>query len=250
MTLPVFTPPPNPAPAQSPSGLLSVAALQDVERPVIYGVDVSVERTGGHGLWGMPVCGPGDRRKTPGEGESSTYFPGTAVWAASGCKAVGYGEEDARAESQRRFRGVEGSDLEIHTAKLLEERAVPSQGDLATAEAMFRAEGMATVLHVRPSDIPALIRSKQVVVTNGTVRTLQGGQVAIGTGYQVEFPEGVMYLTGAVTIYRNGTDTYLGFDPATNERLAVTERASSVTWTSQTVKLSVPTGNGEGNTDD
>lgn len=247
MVNPVYTPPPVAPPVASPSGLLSIAALMDVDRPVIYGVDVNVEAVGGHGLWGMPVCEPGERRKERGEVESSSHFPGTAVWAAAGCKSVGYSEEDARAESQRRFRAIEGSDLEVFTAEVLADRAVETAGDLPTVEATFRAEGINPVLHVRPSDVPALIRAKCLTVVAGSVRTLLGGQVAIGAGYQTAFPAGTAYFTGVVTIYRNSVETYVAFDRETNERLAVTERPSAVTWTSQTLAVSIPTE--EGNTD-
>lgn len=223
----------------SPSGLLAVAATIEADRPVIYGVEVAPDPIGGHGLWGTPVCGPGDRVKEGGDVEASTLFPGTAVWAAHECSTVGQSESEATAASQRRFRAVEGADLEVFAAGVLADRAVASAADLSEAEAMFRAEGVVPVLHVRPSDVPGLIRSKHLVVSSGTVRTLLGSPVAIGSGYQTEFPVGTAYLTGPVTIYRNAQESYVAVDTETNVRLAVTERASALTWATQTVAVTI-----------
>lgn len=226
--------------AASPSGLLAVAAAIEADRPVVYGVEVAPDPIGGHGLWGTPVCGPGERRKEGGDVEASTHFPGTAVWAAHGCSTVGQSEDEALAASQRRFRNVEGYDLEVFAAGVLADRAVASTVGLSEAEAMFRAEGVTPVLHVRPSDVPGLIRSKYLVVSSGTVRTLLGSPVAIGAGYQAEFPAGTAYLTGAVTVYRNPQESYVAVDTDTNTRLAVTERASAITWATQTVAVTTP----------
>lgn len=223
--------------ASSPSGLLAVSATVEADRPVIYGVEVTPDPIGGHGLWGTPVCGPGERRKEGGDVEASTLFPGTAVWAAHECSTVGQSEDEALAASQRRFRNVEGYDLEVFAAGVLADRAVSSASGLSEAESMFRAEGVVPVLHVRPSDVPGLIRSKYLVVSSGTVRTLLGSPVAIGSGYQAEFPAGTAYLTGPVTVYRNPQESYVAVDTETNVRLAVTERASAITWATQTVAV-------------
>lgn len=225
--------------ASSPSGLLAVSATVEADRPVIYGVEVTPDPIGGHGLWGTPVCGPGERRKEGGDVEASTLFPGTAVWAAHECSTVGQSEDEALAASQRRFRNVEGSALEVFAAGVLADRAVSSTSGLSEAESMFRAEGVVPVLHVRPSDVPGLIRAKYLVVSSGTVRTLLGSPVAIGSGYQSEFPAGTAYLTGPVTVYRNPQESYVAVDTETNVRLAVTERASAITWATQTVAVTI-----------
>lgn len=237
MADPVYVADQQPAPTVSPSGLYAIAAPVEVDRPVVYGVDVRAEALGGHGLWGAPVCVPGDRRKTGGETEVSVHFPGTAIWAAEECAAVGLVEVEAKANARRRLLAVESSDAEVFTAGVLADRAVPSTVGLSEAEAVFRAEGIVPVLHVRPSDVPQMLKDKTLVAVAGSVRTLLGSPVAIGAGYQQAFPDGTAYLTGPVTIYRNAVDVYAVFDQATNQRLAIAERALSVTWTGQTLQL-------------
>lgn len=233
------------APSVSPSGLYAVSTPVDVDRPVIYGVDVRSEALGGHGLWGAPVCTPNDRRKKGGESEVTTRFPGTAIWAAESCAVVGVTEQESEAAARRRLLAVESSDAEVFTAGTLAARAVPSKVPLAEAEAMFRAEGIIPVLHVRPSDVPSLIQSKDLIVVGAVVRTLQGSPVAVGAGYQTAFPKkGTAYLTGPVTIYRNPVDVYTAFNPETNERLSVAERAVAPTWTGQTIAVSLPESEG------
>lgn len=227
------------APSVSPSGLYAVSTPVDVDRPVTYGVDVRTEALGGHGLWGAPVCAPGDRRKTGGEAEMTTRFPGTAVWAAEACAAVGIPEQESEAAARRRLLAVESSEAEVFTASSLADRAVPATVPLAEAESMFRAEGVIPVLHVRPSDVTALIRSKDLIVVGAVVRTLQGSPVAVGAGYQNAFPADTAYLTGPVTIYRNSVDVYTAFNSETNERLSIAERAIAPTWTGQTLSVSL-----------
>lgn len=236
---PVFTAPETAAPSVSPYGLYSVAAFVDVDRPVIHGVDVTVESLGGHGLWGAPVCAPGDRRKTPGEVEVSTRFDGTAIWAAEGCAAVGNPESESAATARRRLAAVESSDAETFVAGVLAARAVPSSDGLSVAEAVLRSEGITPVIHVRPEDVPGLIKSKILVSLNGVIRSVLGAPVAVGAGYQAAFPDGTAYVTGPVTIYRNSVDVYNAFDTTTNQRLAVAERAIAPTWTGQTLAVKI-----------
>lgn len=244
MADPIFVADQQQAPTVSPSGLYAVAAPVEVDRPVIYGVDVRAEALGGHGLWGAPVCTPGDRRKQGGESEVSVHFPGTAIWAAEECAAVGLSDVEAKANARRRLLAVESSDAEVFTAGVLADRAVPTTVGLSEAEAVFRAEGIVPVLHVRPSDVPGLLQAKALVSISGSIRTLLGSPVAIGAGYQTGFPDGAAYLTGPVTIYRNSVDVYDTFDQTTNQRLAIAERAMSVTWTGQTLALNLQEGEG------
>lgn len=224
-----------PQPSVSPSGLYSVAQFVEEERPVIYGVDVPFPAVGGHGLWPEP-CDPGERVKEGSESPDTVRFPGSAVWAAHECAAVGYDEASARARAQLKLRAIESVEVERHMAALLKERAVDGES-LPVAESLLMAEGVQPVVHVRPQDVPALLSARYLVSVSGVVRTVLGSQVAIGAGYQTEL-DGV-YVTGAVTIFRNAVDSYVSFDTTTNLRLAVAERPFAATWAGQAIRTNV-----------
>ena len=221
------------APSLSPVGLYAAAAMVDVDRPLVYGVDVPVETLGGHGTWDEP-CVPGDRSKHGGDTQTTLRFPGIGLWAADECSLVGRSEGESRAAAQRKLRATEGADAEVFAAATLAERAVEASS-LPAAEAMFTVEGLTPVVHIRPSDVPVLLRSKLIYQASAGLRTVLGNVVAVGAGYEAAL-DGI-YVTGPVTIYRNPVDTNTAVDVATNTRLTVAERAVAVTWLGQPVKV-------------
>lgn len=221
--------------------LYSVAHFVDDTRPVMYGVDVLNRPVGGHGLW-PDACEPGDRTKTGAEAGRTVRFPGTAVWAAEECAAVGLSEAEAVSIARARLEAVESVEAERHTAGVLKERAVAGDS-VAAAEAMLLAEGFAPVVHVRPTDVPRLLDSRALMSVGGAITTPLGSTVAIGAGYETEL-DGV-YVTGAVTILRNEVEEGVAFSPVTNERLAIAERPLAVTWVGPVIKVAVvPAGEG------
>lgn len=233
VTLPVQTMPEQAAPTLSPVGLYAAAALVDTQRPLVYGVDVPVETLGGHGLWGDP-CEPGERTKAGGDTQTTIRFPGVGVWAADECSLVGRTEAESRAAAQRKLRATEGADAERFAAETMLARAVAGES-LPAAEAMFLAEGLAPVVHVRPSDVPALLQAKMIYAASGGLRTVLGSVIAVGAGYEGAL-DGI-YLTGPVTVYRMSVDTDSAVDTATNTRLTVAEREIAPTWLGQAVKI-------------
>lgn len=221
--------------------LYSVSHFVDESRPVLYGVDVQNRPVGGHGLWPDP-CEPGERKKTGAEAGRTVRFPGTAVWAAEECAAVGLSEAEAVSTARKRLEAVESVEAERHTAGVLKERAVAGN-TIAEAEAMLLAEGLAPVVHVRPTDVPRLLELRYLVSVAGAITTPLGSAVAIGAGYQTELNGA--YVTGAVTIFRNEVEEGVAFSPVTNERLAIAERPLAVTWVGPVIKVAVsPAGEG------
>lgn len=233
VTVPVQTMPEQVAPAMSPVGLYSAASMVDTNRPLAYGVDVPVDMLGGHGLWGDP-CEPGERTKSGGDTQTTVRFPGVGVWAADECSLVGRTEEQSRAAAQRYLRATEGADAERFAAETMKDRAVAGTS-IAAGEAMFIAEGMAPVVHVRPSDVAGLLKAKMIYAASSGLKTLLGSTVAVGAGYE-DTLDGI-YLTGPVTVYRMPVDVDTAVDVATNTRLTVAEREIAVAWLGQAVKV-------------
>lgn len=233
VTVPVQTMAEQAAPVMSPVGLYAAAALIDVQRPLVWGVDVPVETLGGHGLWDEP-CKPGDRKKAGGDTQTTVRFPGVGVWAADECSLVGRTEAESRAAAQRKLRATEGADAERFAAATMKARAVSGSG-LATAEAMFMAEGLAPVVHVRPRDVAALLKAKMIYAAPSGLKTVLGSTVAVGAGYEDALD--AIYLTGPVTVYRQSVDTDTTVDTATNIRLTVAERTIAPTWLGQAIKV-------------
>lgn len=237
VTAPVQMMPEQNVPAMSPVGLYAAAVMVDTNRPLAYGVDVPVDMLGGHGLWGDP-CEPGERTKSGGDTQTTIRFPGVGVWAADECSLVGRTEEQSRAAAQRYLRATEGVDAERFAAETLKARAVAGTS-VAAAEAMFMAEGMSPVVHVRPSDVAGLLKAKMIYSANSGLKTLLGSTVAVGAGYE-EALDGI-YLTGPVTVYRMPVDVDSAVDIAANTRLTIAEREIAVAWQGQAVKVASST---------
>ncbi|MGN8941193.1 hypothetical protein ACTNA5_08375, partial [Collinsella bouchesdurhonensis] len=202
-------------------------------RPVIHGVEVSVPSIGGHGLWPEP-CNPGQGPKHGGNSATLMQFPGNAVWAAEECAAVGLSEAELSARAVEKLKAVEPIDVERHFAALLKKEP-NTASSIPQAEATMLAEGLTPTVHVRPSDLPRLIESRQVISTAGVLRTIMGSPVAAGAGYETDL-DGT-YVTGSVTVYRNQIETHNSFTPATNLRFTVAERAFAVVWLGTSIKI-------------
>ena len=231
-----------PRPVISPQGLYSVATLVDVERPLVYGVDVEVPSAGGHGTWEHGCLGEVDnspKRDNP-DGLNRVNFPGTTVWAAVECAEVGMVGRNDKTAALAKLRAIEGAEVEGFTAGVILDREPENMPSVAAAEAALLRDGLQPVVHVAPRDVPALLQSKFITATGGTVRTLLGSPVSIGAGY--EFEPGVVAVTGPVTVWRNTPDSFDNFDVENNMRLAVAERPVAVGWAGGTYVVNLSQG--------
>ncbi len=188
------------------------------------------------------------------------------VLSTFNCGAPGYTEAEARAKARRALEGAEqgevertfwtgedpaGNDLSIldleHTAEAI---FPPTGGNIAVDDIRaivaqledyayrIHGYGYQAYIHAPARFAPWAADARLVVqdgnrkvTPNGSVWAFGGGYPGTGAGGGTGWPDGgFMHITGQTTVWRSDVSFYDSFEPVTNERLLVAERAYAVAY--------------------
>jgi hypothetical protein len=205
---------------------------------------------GGAHAYGIQCYAPGDAPDKPHDPDAAEVATGVfSALATLACSAVGYTLPEMRTKVLRRLEASEqgtvemafwtGLDLDGNPLGILnlddEAEAVPTGynpdlitdviGALERYAYTDQRYGYQAYIHA-PVEVAAFAHESGQVLLDGNRKVTPNGSIWSFGAY----PGGSIIITGQTTVWRGDVAQYEAFEPVTNERLLVAERAYSVSF--------------------
>lgn len=205
---------------------------------------------GGAHAYGIQCYASGAAPDKPHDGDNAEVNTGVfGALATFECSAVGYSQAEMRTKVMRRLEAAEqsvvegafwtGEDFEGNPLGILnladEAEAVPTGynpdlitdvvGALERYAYTLNGYGYQAYIHA-PVEVAAFAHESGQVLLDGNRKVTPMGSIWSFGAY----PAGSIIITGQTTVWRGDVVQYDSFDPTTNQRFLIAERAYSVSY--------------------